>query len=505
MNNEFSLYSQEQVINKELKITFTPKKNVTMYTYEIIKDNKLVEDYNVKGNKASDINLYDSGEYKIKVTTFVGNKKQEINSGLYKVDLEKPIIILKETANDILKIEQLKKDSSINLNDYVVVTDNYDGDITSKVTSNSNEIDLTKIGLNKLTYTVSDEAGNTATKTVTVNIVKNQADTLLIIQILLMTIFLILISLIFRYRKSLKRERRISKYSVQALKDNSISLFENVINVIKNINVRISHMISKSAFINRYSKKYEKYIVLYKGFYTTELDFVATKFLSAFIFILVAVFSKAIQYQVMGLHEIILPFIFGFFLPDILYMYKYRLYRKKLENDLLQAIIIMNNAFKSGRSITQAIALVTKELDGPIGEEFKKMSMELSFGLSVDLVFRRLSERIKLEEITYLTASLSILNKTGGNIIKVFASIEKSLFNKKKLKLELAALTGSSKIIVYVLSVVPLFFILFISLVNPTYFVPLLTTSLGLVISGLTLIMYIIYIIFVSKIMKVRM
>ena len=37
--------------------------------------------------------------------------------------------------------------------------------------------------------------------------------------------------------------------------------------------------------------------------------------------------------------------------------------RSQIENDLLQAIIIMNNAFKSGRSITQAIELVTKELE----------------------------------------------------------------------------------------------------------------------------------------------
>ena len=96
------------------------------------------------------------------------------------------------------------------------------------------------------------------------------------------------------------------------------------------------------------------------------------------------------------------------------------MYRNRLENDLLQAIIIMNNAFKSGRSISQAIELVTKELKGPIAEEFKKMSLELSFGLSIDVVFKRFGERVKIDEINYLTSSLSILNKTGGNIIKVF-------------------------------------------------------------------------------------
>ena len=89
--------------------------------------------------------------------------------------------------------------------------------------------------------------------------------------------------------------------------------------------------------------------------------------------------------------------------------------------------------------------------------------MELNFGLEIDVVFDRFSKRVHLEEITYLTASLSVLSKTGGNIIKVFSSIEQNLFNKKKLKLELASLTGTSKIIVTALYLVPALFILFVS------------------------------------------
>ena len=50
----------------------------------------------------------------------------------------------------------------------------------------------------------------------------------------------------------------------------------------------------------------------------------------------------------------------------------------KMENDLLQAIIIMNNAFKSGYSIMQAIYLVYTEMEGPISIEFKKMYMDIT-------------------------------------------------------------------------------------------------------------------------------
>ena len=165
----------------------------------------------------------------------------------------------------------------------------------------------------------------------------------------------------------------------------------------------------------------------------------------------------------------------------------------------------MNNAFKSGRSITQAVELVSTELDGPIAHEFAKIYMELNFGLEIDVVFDRFSKRVKMEEIAYLTASLSVLSKTGGNIIKVFSSIEENLFNKKKLKLELQSLTGTSKIIVTALYLVPALFIVFVSLVSPGYFEPFYTTKLGFIFMGIILILYVIYIYSVNKIMKVRM
>ena len=165
----------------------------------------------------------------------------------------------------------------------------------------------------------------------------------------------------------------------------------------------------------------------------------------------------------------------------------------------------MNNCFKSGRSITQSIGIVAEQLDGAISDEFRKMSLELSFGLDIEVVFDRFAKRIKLEEAAYLTSSLSVLNKTGGNIIKVFTSIEKTLFNRQKLNLELKSLTGSSRIIMYALTVMPVLFVIVISLINKDYYAPLFTHPLGFIIIGVIAILYVTYIIVVRKIMKVRM
>lgn len=506
MNNGFSLFEQTELNNQPLTVTYRPQTYVNRYTYDIIQDGKVVGTYSVTGNKASEIYLDQSGEFQIRVTLYNGSTTKKVESGTFLLDMDKPIIRLKDTSEgNILTVSKVKSKENFSIHDYIIATDNHDGDVTSHVTSNIDELDVTKTGLYDLTYTVTDTAGNIAEKTVHLHIVANPAESLFGLQLIILTILVVVSGMILRYRHSLKLEKRVSKYSVDAIDDHTISIFDQMGIFFQKWNHRLSLVLSKSVFLKKYGERYEKYVVLSKSFYQSGMDFVAMKLTLGLGFIGIALLSKTIQYQLMSVYESFFPFLVGFFLLDILYYSKYKIYRNTLENDLLQAIIIMNNAFKSGRSITQAIDLVTHELKGPIGEEYKKMSLELSFGLSIDQVFKRLSDRIGLEEITYLTASLTILNQTGGNIIQVFNSIEKSLFNKKKLKLELASLTGSSKMIVYVLYVVPLLFVAFISLVSPSYFAPFYTTTIGLIFLGIMIVIYVAYIWVVQKIMKVRM
>lgn len=502
MGNTLSLYEQTKPVNYELTITYTPSASVVKYTYEIYKNDKKEKEYTMTSNVPVDINLLETGTYQIIITELdKRGSTNQIKTGFYKIDLEQPII----QVDDVLTLEQLKKGETIDLSDYVHAYDTVDGDLSSRLSSNLEEIDLNQIGNHKLTYMVTDNAGNTTTKTVTLNIIESSNFKLQLFQGTIIAILCIILGIILIFKRAMEREKRISRFSVIAIRDNSYSVFDRFFNRYHKFLNRIVHVIEKLEVIKRHSKRYDKYAILSKNYLTSGMEFIAFKISIALIFLLIAVFSKTIQYQVLKIYEIMIPLLCGYFIPNILLISRYKLHHNRLENDLLQAIIIMNNAFKSGRSITQAIHLVTEELTGTIALEFKKMELEMNFGLSIDVVFKRLSERVDLEEIAYLTASLSVLNRTGGNIIKVFSSIEKSLFNKKKLKLELDSLTGSSRLIVYVLFVVPILFILFVSIINPTYFEPFYTTDLGFLFMGIILTIYIVYIWFVRKIMKVRM
>ncbi len=483
--------------NNNIKITYVPSSDTVYYTYNLYKNSNLVRTVTIDGNRLTNIFLDSTGIYHVKLEKHLtdGTVVNE-TSCEYVIDKEKPILTVGDETLTLIK------GGTIDIMGGVKATDNIDGDLNSYIITNADELDFESVGKKRLTYTVSDKAGNTTSKSVYINVVEDPA-LLFVFQSFILIVLMFVVACIVRYNRSLNLEKRIEKFSISPLNDDKGSLYDSIRGFFKRLINSFKPAFDKSVFLNKLSKKYEKYEDLFE--LQTGMDFVVVKFITAFFLLFVAACSKALQLKLMGFYEIWIPLLIGFILPDILFVSKYKLHRKSLENDLLQAIVIMNNAFKSGRSITQAISLVSTELSGPIAKEFDKMYMEINLGLGVEEVFRRFSKRVGLEEVTYLTASLSIINKTGGNIIRVFDSIEKTLVSKKKLRLELNSLTGGSKIIVNVLFFVPVLFIIFVSVISPDYFIPLFTNPFGIIMMAFMILYYIIYIIFIRWIMKVRM
>ena len=490
-NQIFNLFEQVKAVNHNINLIITPEEDVTTYSYIVYKNGSVFLEKTVENNEFSIVNLNETGKFEVVVNETINEETKEIKSGTYNIDKEAPVIEIDES---VVTIKMGEKFDAISL---VHAYDNQDGDLKNKVISNIDELDLNTLGLKRIIYTVTDEAGNTTAKALNLNIVENKTTNVLLIQGIIGFILLLALIFICLYRKSLKREKRISKFAIMPVEDKTVTLFDKFLNIYYRIITHLKKSLKNFKTINKYSKRYEKYVYVVNNRYQDGIDFVASKIVISVLFLILAIFSKAIKNDLLKLYEISIPLLAGFYIPDLVYRLNFKKYKSTLENDLLQAIMIMNNAFKSGRSITQAIDLVVSELDGPVKEQFKKLSLEISLGLSIEDAFKRLEERLPLEEVSYLTASISILNRTGGNIVKVFTSIEKNLFNKKRLKLELKSLTGSSRIISYVLFAVPILFVIFISVLDSTYFVPFFTTTIGIILLVVMILIYVIYIFFV--------
>lgn len=320
---------------------------------------------------------------------------------------------------------------------------------------------------------------------------------ILILILLLIGFIIMLFSNIF-----IDYNTRFINYTITSNKNNSLTLFERLFNTTWKIIKKISKILNKSEVFSKYGNSFNKYIS-YNEKNIKGIDYVSIKFIISILFALAYLLTTLykVEYNIMVL---LLVLITSFFILDVYFIIEHKNRRKKIEEDLLSAIIIMNNAFKSGMNIMQAVNIVENELEGAIKEEFKKINIDIKYGLSLETVFERFYNRVKIDDIKYIASSLSLINKTGGNIVKVFGSIEKNYYDKKKIKNEMKSLVSSSIFMFRLLIGMPILLCLIILVVNPSFFLPLITTDIGKLIIVLVLILYTLYVIVVRKIMKVN-
>lgn len=320
-------------------------------------------------------------------------------------------------------------------------------------------------------------------------------------QIFILAAIVIFIIYIIRQKNSISYERRIGRYSIESMNTQELSFFDSLFNKLHNVIFDMRSYVGKSKLLNRISERYSKYLVY--GDDSELIDFVSKKIIIGILFVVIAVVARIINGRLLGILGIIINFIIGFYLYDLYLIYQKRKRNRLMKNEMLRAIIIMNNAFKSGKSTIQAVEIASRELEEPINHEFGKIYTDLKYGLNVSTVFERFAKRNDVEEARYLAATLTTLNRTGGNIVKVFNSIERTMFDKKKLDDELKNLTASSNLVVKILFFEPIIFVGIIYIMDNSYFKPLFSTVLGYIVLIIMILMFIIYIMLLKRIMRV--
>ena len=323
---------------------------------------------------------------------------------------------------------------------------------------------------------------------------------IIVIQIVLIFSIIAIITFFIKLNDTIKLEKRISKYSIKGSRNKYDKSYYDIvldgyIRFVKKQRKKISKLFPNLV------RRYDKYVTDGE---VRAVDYVTHKLVMSCLFILLTIITMVIQGKFITLFQFLVSMILGFYILDIILIIYNKFKKKKIENDMLRAIIIMNNAFKSGKSTIQAVEIASLKLSKPISSEFKRMHQEMKYGMSVDVVYDRFAKRMILQEAEYLSSSLTILNRTGGNIVAVFNSIEKTLFDKKKLKEELKNSTTVTDLLVKILLVVPIFFVLIIYLLNPNYFDPFFESTTGYILLCIILILFIVYAYLLQKIIKVE-
>ena len=172
-------------------------------------------------------------------------------------------------------------------------------------------------------------------------------------------------------------------------------------------------------------------------------------------------------------------FVIGFWAP-ILKLKKDRKKRLQLfEEQLPDALDMMARALRAGYPFMDSIKYISEEMHDPIGKEFGIVFDEINYGRDIKQAFNFLLYRIPSMNLLALTTAVLIQREAGGNLAELLDKVSDVLRKRIKFQRRIKTLTAEGRVSAWVLSMLPLFVFLALSISSPRFLKPLLETELG--------------------------
>ncbi|RLC67528.1 MAG: secretion system protein [Chloroflexi bacterium] len=152
---------------------------------------------------------------------------------------------------------------------------------------------------------------------------------------------------------------------------------------------------------------------------------------------------------------------------------------KAFNNQLSDTINLMVNGIRAGYSVMQAMEAVSEEMGPPVSEEFGRVVREVQLGLTLEHAMNNMLRRVPSDDLDMMITAINVQREVGGNLAEVLDSISYTIRERVRIKGEIRAMTGQSRISGYMVALVPIALAVFIYLINPDFMGLLFTHVCG--------------------------
>jgi len=172
---------------------------------------------------------------------------------------------------------------------------------------------------------------------------------------------------------------------------------------------------------------------------------------------------------------------------------------------LPDALGMITSALRAGHSFQSALTVVSTEMPDPISTEFASMVRDINLGIPVREALGRLVNKLdSLPDVRMFATAVTIQREAGGNLAEVLENLGYTIRERFKLKGQIAALTGQSRLTGYVLGGAPAMILTFLSIFMYGYVKPLYETELGHFALGVVVVLQAIGFFVMRKIIDIR-
>lgn len=162
--------------------------------------------------------------------------------------------------------------------------------------------------------------------------------------------------------------------------------------------------------------------------------------------------------------------LFGIVVP-VFWLRSFRRWRrKKIENQLPEALDVMRRSISAGHPLSVAISMVAREMPDPIGSEFGITTDEMTFGLDMESALENMGARVGQPDMSLLVVSVSIQSNTGGNLSELLKNLSLVIRERQTLRRKVKALSAEGRFSALALSLLPIVLFLLLLLIAPKFY-----------------------------------
>ncbi|HYP74644.1 MAG TPA: type II secretion system F family protein [Polyangiaceae bacterium] len=176
---------------------------------------------------------------------------------------------------------------------------------------------------------------------------------------------------------------------------------------------------------------------------------------------------------------------------------------RQLEGQMDALMVAFANALKTVPSPAAALSQVVLVLPDPMRLEIDRLLREMRVGGTLEQGLLNMSARLKSADLDSALSAVLIGVQVGGNLASVLESTGATLREMNRLEGVVRTKTSEGRAQLWVLGIFPFAICLALKLVDPDYFTPLETTTIGGIVTTVAVLLWLASLAMARKIMQV--
>lgn len=182
----------------------------------------------------------------------------------------------------------------------------------------------------------------------------------------------------------------------------------------------------------------------------------------------------------------------GLAAPGILLRLAKRERDRRFGLQLVDALGNLANSLKAGFSMPQAFEQIAREMQAPIKQEFGLVTQEMRLGVPMEKALANMLARMPSQDLELVISAIDVSREVGGNLAEVFGNIAGTIRERQRVEGKIKMLSAQGRLQGLVMTLLPVFIMIFLSSFYPDYIDPLFSDPLGWILLGTAGVMLVI-------------